>query len=237
MSSSGAPFPPELLKKYIAYAKRTIRPILSNAALSALEEYYVKVRSQGEEPNSPVPITARQLEALVRLSEAAAKARLSNEVGVEDAQRAIQIMQNFLKRVAMTEGGKLDVDLVQSGVSHSQRERLDIVMGVMRRLQDRPEATFSVEEYLEAADRAGVLRTGPRRSCRPCATRARSSSPVPIVSSSCASRRWTGPGGARPIYSRVALVVSEFRWSRTPGWSCGSTAYEPSSSSRRATPS
>jgi DNA replicative helicase MCM subunit Mcm2 (Cdc46/Mcm family) len=155
-SSAGAPFPPELLKKYIAYAKRSFRPVLSDAALAALEDYYVKVRSQGEEPNSPVPITARQLEALVRLSEAAAKARLSNEVGVEDAQRAIQIMQNFLKRVAMTEGGKLDVDLVQSGVSHSQRERLDIVMRVMRELQDRPEATFSIEEYLAAAERAGV---------------------------------------------------------------------------------
>jgi replicative DNA helicase Mcm len=155
-SASGAPFPPELLKKYIAYAKRTVRPILSDAALAALSDYYVKVRSQGEEPDSPVPITARQLEALIRLSEAAAKARLSAEVGVEDAQRAIQIMQNFLKRVAMTEGGKLDVDLVQSGVSHSQRERLDIVMRVMRELQDRPEATFSVEEYLAAAERAGV---------------------------------------------------------------------------------
>ncbi|MGI0155432.1 MAG: ATP-binding protein, partial [Thermoplasmata archaeon] len=155
-SRSGAPFPPELLKKYIAYAKRTIRPVLSDAALSAISDYYVKVRSQGEEPDAPVPITARQLEALIRLSEAAAKARLSNEVGVEDARRAIQIMQNFLKRVAMTEGGKLDVDLVQSGVSHSQRERLDIVMRVMRELQDRPERTFSVEEYLTAADREGV---------------------------------------------------------------------------------
>jgi len=152
----GAPFPAELLKKYIAYAKRTVRPVLSDAALAALSEYYVKVRSQGEEPNAPVPITARQLEALVRFSEAAARARLSAEVGVEDAHRAIQIMQNFLQRVAMTEGGKLDVDLVQSGVSHSQRERLDIVMRVMRELQDRPEATFSVEEYLDAADRAGV---------------------------------------------------------------------------------
>jgi replicative DNA helicase Mcm len=154
--SAGAPFPPDLLKKYIAYAKRTIRPILTEGALSALSDYYVKVRSQGEEPNAPVPITARQLEALVRLSEAAAKARLSSEVGVEDAQRAIQIMQNFLKRVAMTEGGKLDVDLVQSGVSHSQRERLDIVMRVMRELQDRPEPTFTVEEYLAASEKAGV---------------------------------------------------------------------------------
>jgi replicative DNA helicase Mcm len=155
-SSAGAPFPPELLKKYIAFAKRSVRPVLTEAALSALSDYYVKVRSQGEEPDSPVPITARQLEALVRLSEAAAKARLSSEVGVEDAQRAIGIMQNFLQRVAMTEGGKLDVDLVQTGVSHSQRERLDIVMRVMRDLQDRGEGTFTLEEYVTASEKAGV---------------------------------------------------------------------------------
>jgi replicative DNA helicase Mcm len=152
----GAPFPPDLLKKYIAYAKRTVRPILSEEALTVLSDYYVKVRGQGEEPNSPVPITARQLEALVRLSEAAAKARLSPEVGVEDARRAVQIMQNFLRRVAMTEEGKLDVDLVQSGTSHSQRERHEIVLRVMRELQDRPEGTFTREEFFEAVERAGV---------------------------------------------------------------------------------
>ncbi|HXW66950.1 MAG TPA: minichromosome maintenance protein MCM [Thermoplasmata archaeon] len=156
LGAGGAPFPPDLLKKYIAYAKRTGRPVLSEAALQALSDYYVRVREQGEEPNSPVPITARQLEALVRLSEAAAKARLSSEVGVEDARRAIGIMQNFLKRVAMNETGKLDVDLVASGVSHSQRERHEIVMRVMRELQDRPEASFSREEFLEACERAGV---------------------------------------------------------------------------------
>ncbi len=151
-----APFSPELLKKYIAYAKRSVRPVLSEAALQVLSDYYVRVRAQGEEPNAPVPITARQLEALVRLSEAAAKARLSSEVTVDDAQRAVGIMQNFLRRVAMTEGGKLDVDLVQSGVSHSQRERQEIVLRVMRELQEGPDQTFTIEQFLEACDRAGV---------------------------------------------------------------------------------
>ncbi|HLM70708.1 MAG TPA: AAA family ATPase, partial [Thermoplasmata archaeon] len=95
-------FPPELLKKYIAFARRTVRPTLTVPALDAIENYYVKVRRQGEEPNAPVPITARQLEALVRLSEAAARARLSNEVAIEDAERAIHVMDSFLRRVSMT---------------------------------------------------------------------------------------------------------------------------------------
>jgi len=152
----GSPFPPDLLKKYIAFARRTVRPTLSQAALDAIENYYVQVRRQGEEPNAPVPITARQLEALVRLSEAAARARLSSEVGIEDAERAIHVMQSFLKRVSMTEEGKLDIDLTQTGVSHSQRERMDIAMRVMRDLQEQANGTFTIEQYHEAAEKARI---------------------------------------------------------------------------------
>jgi replicative DNA helicase Mcm len=151
-----APFPPELLKKYIAYARRNVRPVLTEEALGTLEDYYVKVRRQGEEPNAPVPITARQLEALVRLSEAAARARLSSTVSVEDAKRATGIMENFLRRVSMTEEGKLDIDLTQTGVSHSQRERFEIAQRVMRELQDEHGGFFTIEQYHEAMARANI---------------------------------------------------------------------------------
>ena len=151
-----APFSPDLLKKYIAYARKNLKPSLAQEALDELENFYVRVRKAGEEPNSPVPITARQLEALVRLSEAAARARLSPVVEVEDARRAIQIMEAFLRRVSMTEEGKLDIDLAQSGVSHSQRERLDIVMRIMRELQDEHGGFFTMEQFREGAEKHGI---------------------------------------------------------------------------------
>jgi DNA replicative helicase MCM subunit Mcm2 (Cdc46/Mcm family) len=155
-SAYGAPFSPDLLKKYIAYARRNIRPVLTREALQALEDYYVKVRRQGEEPNAPVPITARQLEALVRLSEAGARARLSSTVSVDDARRATQIMENFLRRVSMTEEGKLDIDLTVTGVSHSQRERFEIAQRIMRELQDEHGGSFTMEQYREATGRANI---------------------------------------------------------------------------------
>ncbi len=150
------PFPPDLLKKYIAYARRNVRPVLTTEALGALEDYYVRVRKQGEEPNAPVPITARQLEALVRLSEAAARARLSPTVSVEDANRATHIMETFLKRVSMTEEGKLDIDLTQTGVSHTQRERFELAQRLMRELQEAHGGFFSIEQYHEAMERSNV---------------------------------------------------------------------------------
>jgi len=157
--SEGAPFPQELLKKYIAYARRNVRPQLTEPALESIENYYVRVRRQGEEPNAPVPITARQLEALVRLSEAAARARLSRLVELEDAERAVRVMESFLKRVSMTDEGKLDIDLTQTGVSHSQRERMDIAMRVMRELQGEVGGTFTLEQYHEATEKAGIPAT------------------------------------------------------------------------------
>ncbi|MFZ0829881.1 MAG: minichromosome maintenance protein MCM, partial [Thermoplasmata archaeon] len=152
--SGGAPFPPDFLRKYISYARRTFRPVLSPEALSAIEDYYVQVRKQGEDPNAPVPITARQLEALVRLSEASAKARLSNVVTIDDANRAIKIVTSFLARVATSEG-QIDIDTVTTGVSHSQRERMDMLYELMRKLQAE-KGYFSLEELRTEAEHAGV---------------------------------------------------------------------------------
>jgi replicative DNA helicase Mcm len=153
-----SPFPPGLLKKYIAYARREIRPALTDEALGILEDYYVRVRRQGEEPNSPVPITARQLEALVRLSEAAARARLSPTVGSEDAHRATQIMTNFLQRVSMTSDGKLDIDLTQTGVGHHTRQRFEIARELMQELQGGPGGHFTFEAFVEAAEKRQISR-------------------------------------------------------------------------------
>ncbi|HEV2231470.1 MAG TPA: minichromosome maintenance protein MCM, partial [Thermoplasmata archaeon] len=155
VASGGAPFSPDLLKKYIAYARRNIRPVLSADALRTLEDFYVRVRKQGEEPDSPVPITARQLEALVRLSEAAARARLSDVVSVEDAERSTRIVEGFLKRVSTTDG-KLDIDLVSTGVSHSQRERVELLHEIMRELGGEKGGTFSLDELKAEAERRGI---------------------------------------------------------------------------------
>jgi replicative DNA helicase Mcm len=153
-ASSTAPFSPDFLRKYISWAKRNIRPVLTDDALGVIEDYYVEVRKQGESPGAPVPITARQLEALVRLSEASARARLSLTVEVQDAERATRIVESFLKRVA-TQEGKLDIDTVTTGVTHSQRERVEVFLDIMRRLQDRS-GSFTMEELKAEAERQGI---------------------------------------------------------------------------------
>ncbi|MHA1355989.1 MAG: hypothetical protein ACTSR1_12530 [Candidatus Heimdallarchaeota archaeon] len=59
----------ELLRKYISYAKVNSKPRLSQEAATRLEEFYLEMRKAGEASDSPIAITARQLESLVRLTE------------------------------------------------------------------------------------------------------------------------------------------------------------------------
>ncbi|MFX0202713.1 MAG: LAGLIDADG family homing endonuclease, partial [Candidatus Hodarchaeota archaeon] len=83
------PIPPERLRKYIAYAKQNIHPSMTTEAAERIEEFYMDMRTT-DRPDSPIAITPRQLEGLVRLAEARARLRLSPEVAVEDAETAIR---------------------------------------------------------------------------------------------------------------------------------------------------
>jgi len=119
---------PQLLKKYISYARRYIRPQLTPEAARLIEEFYVGLRqaslTTGEEGVSAIAITPRQLEALIRLTEAHAKMALRSKATVEDAEEAIRIMMATLAKVGLdVETGKLDIDIIETGESASRREK------------------------------------------------------------------------------------------------------------------
>jgi replicative DNA helicase Mcm len=143
----------ELLRKYIAYSKRII-PVLSDEAIAALEDFYVRIRSLGEGEGSAVPITARQLEALVRMSEASARARLSSIVSDADAGRAINIVEYFLQKVS-SESGHLDIDIISTGWSRSQVEHVQVIRKLIRDLAD-PATGVTEIELLQRAGSEGI---------------------------------------------------------------------------------
>jgi len=144
---------PEFFRKYVAYAKRNIFPKLSDEAMSLLEKKYVETRKLYEETHA-VAITPRQLEAMIRLAEASARARLSDVVTREDAERAIRIVEYFLKE-ASTEGGIIDADLLYTGISSRQRSVMEKIDLIMRKLID--EKGFAQEdEILEEAKKIGI---------------------------------------------------------------------------------
>lgn len=125
----------ELLRKYVSYAKG-IKPVLGNEALKALSDFYLAMRSASETEGSPVAITARQLESLVRIAEARARVALRKEVTAEDAGAAITIMKRSLEEVGIDLSSyKVDIDIIMTGRPKSIRDRLSIVLSTLMTME------------------------------------------------------------------------------------------------------
>jgi replicative DNA helicase Mcm len=125
----------ELMRKYISYSK-TIKPRLSKAALKHLSEFYLAMRSASETEGSPVAITARQLESLVRIAEARARVALRKEVSGEDAEAAIAIMKRSLEEVGIDLSSyKVDIDLIMTGRPKSVRDKLQVILSVLMEME------------------------------------------------------------------------------------------------------
>ncbi|MFB6175318.1 MAG: LAGLIDADG family homing endonuclease [Candidatus Nanohalobium sp.] len=151
-----AEIPGEKLRKYIAFAKKNRRPQLTPAASDKIQEFYVSMRQKGDDEGGGVPITARQLEATIRTAEASARAHLNKEVTVEDAERAIDLLTYSLKLVGMDpETGEFDIDRIESGISSSERNRLQTVKHIIQELAG-DEDSAEIEEVLEQADQEGI---------------------------------------------------------------------------------
>ncbi|MBN1357523.1 minichromosome maintenance protein MCM, partial [Candidatus Bathyarchaeota archaeon] len=121
----------DLMRKYVSYAK-AIKPVLSKDALKRLSEFYLAMRSASETEGSPVAITARQLESLVRIAEARARVALKKEVSAEDADAAIAIMKRSLEEVGIDLSSyKMDIDLIMTGRPKSVRDKMQVVLSVL----------------------------------------------------------------------------------------------------------
>ena len=102
-----------------------------------------------------VPISARQLEALVRLSEASARVRLSNHVTRKDAKGAIDILNSCLMQVGVDlETGQLDIDRITTGITASTRNKITVIRNIIMDFENKGKRAISIEELTaEALDR------------------------------------------------------------------------------------
>lgn len=140
---------PKLLRKYISYARK-VKPKLTDEAADEIKEFYISLRNQSirsESDVKPIPITARQLEAIVRLSEACAKVRLSDKVAIEDARRAIKLLKTSLMQVGYDpETQSFDIDKITTGISSSKRNKIVTVKEVISQLESRIGKLIPFEE-------------------------------------------------------------------------------------------
>ena len=144
---------PALLRKYIAYAKQKISPELTDKAVEEIKNFYVDLRNRPlitEGLVKPIPITARQLEALIRLAEANAKARLSKKITREDAKKAIELLKYCLSHVGFDyETKTIDIDRISTGIPASQKSKIILVREAIIRLESRLGKLIPVDEVFK----------------------------------------------------------------------------------------
>ena len=128
-------------KKYIAYARRTIFPEITDAAEEVIHKYYTSLRKQGvfeEGKSMAIPINARYLEGLIRLAESSARVRLSADVTKEDAERAVFIVDSCLKQFGFDpHTGKIDIDRISGvAVPASKKDRFRIIKEIIKNITE-----------------------------------------------------------------------------------------------------
>ncbi|HTY43664.1 MAG TPA: AAA family ATPase, partial [Patescibacteria group bacterium] len=142
--------PRELFRKYVAYAKQKIKPKLTDEAVEEIKNFYIELRNKpvsSEGALKPIPISARQLQALIRMSEASAKIRLSPVVTREDSKRAIDIVKYYLMQVGYDyESKTFDIDRISGKFTSSQRGKIFTVRDVITNLENKLGKMIPVEE-------------------------------------------------------------------------------------------
>ena len=127
----------EFLRKYIAFAKRTVHPQLNEEAKTEILDYYTNERqsfgredqfqSDQSDRESIIPITARALEALIRLTESHARMHLREVATADDAKVALAVFKHWRE-----ESGIEDESELHSGVTVRARSNNSSVRQMVR---------------------------------------------------------------------------------------------------------
>jgi len=152
ISSIKPAIPADVLRAYVAYAKQHVHPAVTGEQVDDLKNWYVELRQSSSEEDGPVPVTARKVEAMCRLAEASAKLRLSETVDEQDMERAGRMVMKAMRDVGVDpETGKLDADVIESGMSKSQRDRIKNLIALIDDLESEYNKGVPKPELIDKA--------------------------------------------------------------------------------------
>ena len=143
-------------RKYIAYARRYVKPELSREAAIEIQKFYIELRRKHHQSDA-TPITTRQLESLIRLTQARAKLELRSEATGQDAIEVIEIMKHSMIDVYSDELGEIDFSrsLHGSGMSKGKTKK-NFVDALQREAERQGKNTFCTDELRRIAEYIGI---------------------------------------------------------------------------------
>ena len=145
----------EFLRKYIAYAKRNHHPDLNEDARAKILHYYTDERQkfgredqalQSVDESEVIPITARALEGLIRLTEAHARMHLRDTATGEDASVALAVFRHWRE-----ESNIVDDSELYSGVSATARSNNTTIRNIVRDICSSGDGSANITEIYNAA--------------------------------------------------------------------------------------
>jgi len=147
----------KFMAQYISYARKYVNPEISDLAADLLSEEYIKMRNIGSAFKT-ITATPRQLESLIRISESLAKMRLSTTVERKDVEEAVRLIKVATQQAATDPTtGKIDMDILTSGVSTTRRDTVAQLANVIKNLlkEDEERAKNGIK-YLNLKDEVEV---------------------------------------------------------------------------------
>ncbi|XP_075339377.1 DNA helicase MCM8 [Odontesthes bonariensis] len=145
-----------LLRKYVSYARQYVHPTISPEAAQTLQDFYLSLRSQANSADV-TPITTRQLESLIRLTEARAKLELRETATNSDAEDVVEIMKHSLADTYSDGLGNLDFERSQLGSGMSQRGAAKrLVNALHSHAQRTSQKQFDLQMLRSIADKLNI---------------------------------------------------------------------------------
>ena len=146
----------DMMRKWIHEAKK-IKVRITEECRKALNNIFLTIRkSQSGDTDAAIPIAWRTLDGMMRLVICETRLRHGKVTEMQDVDRVKALIEESLKVMIDPATGKLDSDIISTGVSKSQRDRIRVLKDVIRELQDEMNSEVPLNDIVERAVESGM---------------------------------------------------------------------------------
>jgi len=146
----------DMMRKWIHEAKK-IKVRITEECRKTLNDYFLQIRkSQSGDTDAAIAIAWRTLDGMMRLLICQTRLRHGKVTEMRDVERVKALVQESFKVMIDPETGKMDSDIISTGVSKSQRDRIRVLLEVIRELQDEMKSAVPLKDIVERAVESGM---------------------------------------------------------------------------------
>jgi len=121
------------LRKYIAYCRSKCSPRVTPEGQEVLKNHYVTIRQAMKSERATIPITVRQLEAIVRIAESLAKMELKEDADVGHVEEALRMFTVSTLDSANRDRNGVGIDILTEDEKKELQEAEEVVRRIIPR--------------------------------------------------------------------------------------------------------